>query len=213
MRFERPLYRFIGVVKLWNSRCPQRRYLSDVTDTKWVLKVVHEKQVVVPDLTVVAPSPYHGSGVFACRDIPSGTIVGDANTMSHIINDINYSLSRQLSSHKPIEDMTYDDYQDMINRYCDAELYSKCTNVVQTHVQHTTISYIETIKNIAKGEELSKIYSVGFWLNEHLAYLVNKRDRSVMERDHPLIRCILDRNDPLSVRMFHSVRSTHGLVD
>lgn len=213
--------------------CTQRRLLCKSrtlhrTDpgrfVEWMGKSTSEEKVVVPDLIISRPSLHHGKGVFACCDIPSGTVVGHAGKffrngetkgitgLSDQINDLTYSHCRRSFSDKSIDQMNYEDYQEMINEYCDIDSVPKFTNVIILNVKATQTLYIEAVRHIAKGEELSRFYSITFWLNHHLNHFIDKGDRSIYDPNHPLTKCILELKDPYSTNYFKSVRSHHGII-
>ena len=220
-----------------NNICNRRGYssavaipVSELTGIdKWkdfyALNVTEERCIARPDLVVPKLSPHHGTGLFAREFIPKGTVICEAKLMvgsddfageAGFINDLNYTNSRSLGKYTDaptIAEMTYDDYQEMIGAYCNVEEVEKNTNIVMTILKNGSGPkklHMEARRDIAKGEELSRLYTIQYWLDHHLAHMIQLNDESIYQEDHPLTQTLLELTDTYSQQLFATIRDYHS---
>ncbi len=226
----------LGLVRRKMSNVPMAlRCLSDakqvsVADAsrfaQYIARVVHGDQpAITPRIIAARPSPHHGNGIFARVNIPKGTVLCDATPVKQedkegtdpvesgaheFINDLNYSHARRLANcaETNVQDMTYEDYQRFVKEYCNLEAVAQTTNVVVTKVGDKF--YLESHRDVAEGEELSRLYTVQFWLNHHMSALMAAQEEGIYEATHPLTRTMLELTDPYSLRLFAAVHRYHN---
>ncbi len=194
----------------------------------FVVVMVKKDRSITPGVMVPRPSDSHGTGMFAVKDIPRGTVLcvtgpsaksvkdPDYSDESELINDLNYTHSRKsIGLDKAIADYSYADYQTMINEYCNMDAVTGNTNVVITSLNEKKKYHVEAARDIKEGEELSRFYTIQYWMNYHLTVLMRAaeekqvEDKSLYESSHPLIRSMLELTDPYSMRCFAAVRNFH----
>ena len=189
--------------------------------SKYVAVMVDKDRQITPGVMVQRQSKAHGTGMFAANNIPRGTVLcvtgpgakdqkdPDYCDESELINDLNYTHCRKaIGLEKLPAEYTYEDYQMMIDEYCNMEAIPKYTNVVVTTFEKKF--YVEAHRDIEEGEELSRLYTVQFWMNHHLTDLMAADDKSIYSREHPLVRSMLELTDPYSLRCFAAVHNFHA---
>lgn len=198
---------------------------SDRADIKkfnqYVAVIVDKERVPTEGLMVPGESKAHGTGMFAIQNIPRGTVLcvtgpggkeqkdEDYCDESELINDLHYTYARRnIGLNKAVADYTYEDYQMLIEEYCNIETVPQYSNVVVTAFNQKY--FVEAHRDIQEGEELSRLYTVQFWLNHHLTELMAANDKSIYSADHPLIKTMLELSDPYSLRCFAAVLNFHA---
>jgi hypothetical protein len=188
---------------------------------KFVAIIVDKERVITPNVMEARPSKAHGTGMFAVNDIACGTVLcvtgpgakddkdPDYCDESELINDLNYThCRRNIGLDKEAADYTYEDYQTMIDEYCNLKAVPQYTNVVVSSFNKKF--FVEAHRDIQAGEELSRLYTVQFWLNYHLTKLMAAEDKSIYDRKHPLIKSMMELTDPYSLRCFAAVLNFHA---
>lgn len=177
--------------------------------------VVEEDRQEKPIYWTVKPSKIHGNGAFATRKLSKHLILGPhtpgivdrESDVGHCCNDLNYSASVANFKMKQWENFTYEDYQEMVRKYNDVENVKKWTNVISGVCydnRFQQIVFMSTLRPIEEGAELSKLYSVEWWLERHLKYMIDLYTANGLnecdllgDAEHPLIRTIseMERGD------------------
>ncbi len=144
------------------------------------------------------------NGIFAKRDIPANTLICRAH--DYISYDQKY-----IKIGDCINDLNFYNFMQEYE-YCDIDNIDKYTNVKFMVINN--IWYVYSIKEIKKGEELSKLYYSKFWFDklgfvitnwEDPAYDIRKEERNSYKKfkesmDNLTLKCVKISKDEFGIK-------------